>query len=209
MKLALVTIAALLSLTGAAGRVLWDGDGHQGQGQGGQGLHIIAKLQEMVESECTSDFACPESITDCANIEKPEKPTDWWNMSDGEKANAKAEMEATKDTFKQQVLVCACCEGKTVQELVGYDEDGSESSLDEDGSDSSSSQDGGTTDINTEDTEDLLSSLPENAVAVAKASATVNDSELQNAFLSNPAAGHASLSWVLTIAAFGMVGLAL
>jgi hypothetical protein len=206
MKLALVTIAALLSLTGAAGRVLWDGDGHQGQGQGGQGLHIIAKLQEMVESECTSDFACPESITDCANIEKPEKPTDWWNMSEEEKANAKAEMEVTKDTFKQQVLVCACCEGKTVQ-LVGYD--GSESSLDEDGSDSSSSQDGGTTDINNEDTADLVSSHPENAVAVAKASATVDDSELQNAFLSNPAAGHASLSWVLAIVAIGMVGLAL
>ena len=143
MQLSLITIAALL--TGAAGAVasasvpvLHLG----GHGQGGQGRDIVAKLQGIVESECNSGFVCPESITDCANIEKPEKPTtttNWWNMSEEEKAVAKAEMQATKDTFKQQVLVCACCGGKTVQELVGYD-----LAHDEDGSETSSSHDGGT-----------------------------------------------------------------
>ncbi|KAL7447074.1 hypothetical protein ACHAXM_010745 [Skeletonema potamos] len=185
MKLALITIAALLTLTGVAGRVL-----HLGEGT--------------------------DQVTDCTNIEKPEKPTDWWNMSDEEKADAKAEMEATNSTFKQQILVCACCEGKTIQELVGVtrasDEtsDENESSYDEDGSEagSSSSQDSGTTDVNTGDTEDSLSALPEHAVAIAKASATVDGSDIQTAFLSNPAAG-ASFSWFLAITAFVMVGLAL
>mmetsp|Transcript_9450 Transcript_9450/g.14064 ORF Transcript_9450/g.14064 Transcript_9450/m.14064 type:complete len:128 (+) Transcript_9450:169-552(+) len=127
-------------------------------------------------------------------------------MSEEEKVEAKAEMEAKVDTFKQQILVCACCDGKTLQELVGndrtsvYDEDSSESSLDEEGSESiSSSQDVGIEDINTD-----LTSLPEQAVEIARASAAV-DGLVQ----SNPAAGQASISWVFAIAAFGIVGLTL
>jgi len=176
--------------------------------EGGRGKQILAKLQEMVETECNADFVCPESVTGCdANIEKPERPIGtWWGMSEEEKVEAKAEMEAKVDTFKQQILVCACCDGKSLQELVGndrtsvYDEDSSESSLDEEGSESiSSSQDVGIEDISTD-----LTSLPEQAVEIARASAAV-DGLIQ----SNPAAGQASISWVFAIAAFGIVGLTL
>jgi hypothetical protein len=183
--------------------------GQHGQGgQGGRGKQILAKLQEMVETECNADFVCPESVTGCdANIEKPERPIGtWWGMSEEEKVAAKAEMEAKVDTFKQQILVCACCDGKSLQELVGndrtsvYDEDSSESSLDEEGSESiSSSQDVGIEDINTD-----LTSLPEQAVEIARASAAV-DGLVQ----SNPSAGQASISWVFAIAAFGIIGLTL
>mmetsp|Transcript_18743 Transcript_18743/g.30704 ORF Transcript_18743/g.30704 Transcript_18743/m.30704 type:complete len:213 (+) Transcript_18743:61-699(+) len=212
MNLSYVTIAALLisAAESASARLLhWDQQG--GQGGRGKGKLMLAKLQQEVESECNSDFVCPDSVTGCdAVIEKPERPMlSWWDMSEDEKLAAKAEMEAKVDAFKEQVLTCACCDGKTIDELVGidriraYDEEGSESSFDEEGSESSSSsQDGGTEDF-VEDTD--LSSLPEQATAIVRASAAVDGFDIQ----ANPAAGQASISWVIAIAAFGIAGWAL
>ena len=84
---------------------------------------MISKLQEKVDSQCTEDFDCSLE-TDCTIIEKPEKPEGgWWNMSDEDKA----EMELKKEAFKEQVVFCACCEQKSVGELLGVEvgEDGS------------------------------------------------------------------------------------
>ena len=221
MNLSYVTIAALLisAAESASARLLhWDQQG--GQGGRGKGKLMLAKLQQEVESECNSDFVCPDSVTGCdAVIEKPERPMlSWWDMSEDEKLAAKAEMEAKVDAFKEQVLTCTCCDGKTIDELVGidrisaydeeslessFDEEGSESSFDEEGSESSSSsKDGGTEDF-VEDTD--LSSLPEQATAIVRASAAVDGFDIQ----ANPAAGQASISWVIAIAAFGIAGWAL
>ena len=185
--------------------------GYDQGGQGGRGEDILVKLQGMVDTECNSDFVCPESVTGCDEIiDKPERPLlTWWNMSEEEKAEAKAEMEAKKDTFKEQVLTCACCDGKTVEELVGhdrirvYDEDSSGSSLDEEGSESSSSsQDDGSEDIIGEDTD--LSSLPGQATSIARASAAVDGLDIQS-----NAAGQAGISWAFVFAVFGIASWAL
>jgi len=191
--------------------------GYDEDGQGGRRKDILAKLQGMIDTECNSDFVCPESVTGCDEvIDKPERPLlTWWNMSDEEKAEAKAEMEAKKDAFKEQVLTCACCDGKTVEELVGndrisiYDEDGLESSsLDEDGLESSSSSEDDSSEDSSEDSigEDTdLASLPGQATSIARASAAVDGLNLSNA------AGHAGMSWALIFAAasFGIASLAL
>ena len=171
----------------------------------------LEKIQEKVDSKCNSDFTCPDTITGCdSEIDKPDKPGAfewWWDMSEEEKDMAKAEMEA----FKQQLLVCTCCDGKTIQELMGResDFDGDDSdestSLDEGRFDSSSTSEDSDTEDEFEDFE-LSSSLPEQAVSIAKASAAVDGLDIGN---SNPAAGQASISWVLVLATFGIVGLAL
>lgn len=127
MKLSLL-VAALLTGT-SSGRMLHRGGGGHGGGRGS----MISKLQEKVDSQCTEDFDCSLQ-TDCTSIEKPEKPEDGWlNVSDEDKA----EMELKKEAFKEQVLYCACCEQKSVGELLGVEvgEDGSyESSSSHDGS---------------------------------------------------------------------------
>ena len=217
MNLSRVTITVLLTAAAesASGRTLHWGQ-HQG-GQGGRREDFLAKLQGMVDTKCNSDFVCPESVTGCDEvIDKPERPLlTWWNMSDEEKAEAKAEMEAKKDAFKEQVLTCACCDGKTVEELVGngrisdYDEDGLESSsLDEDGLESSVSSEDGSSEDSSEDSigEDTdMTSLPGQATSLARASASVEGLDISNA------AGHAGMSWALIFAAasFGIVSLAL
>lgn len=216
MNLSSVTIAVLLTAAAesAAGRTLHWGQ-HQ-SGQGGRGKDILAKLQGMVDTKCNADFICPETVTGCDEvIDKPERPLlTWWNMSEDEKAEAKAEMEDKKDAFKEQVLTCACCDGKTVEELVGnsrvidYDEVGLESSLDEDGLENSvSSQDDSSKDSSEdsigEDTD--FTSLPGQAISLARASAAVDGLDISNA------AGHAGMSWALIFAAasFGIATLAL
>lgn len=98
--------------------------GHHGHGGGHEGF--ISKLQEMADSECsTSDIACDQTV-DCTNIEKPEKDHDhsnWMNMSDEDKAAAKAEMQAMKEAFKEKVVYCVCCEGMTIQDLLASNAD--------------------------------------------------------------------------------------
>ena len=182
--------------------------------QGGPGKFMLAKLQEKVESKCKSDFVCPDEVTGCdAVIERPERPMlDWLDMSEEEKLAAKADMKAEVEAFKEQVLTCACCAGKTLEELVGpdndrirfYDEETSDSSFDGEGwESSSSSEDGGTEDIEDVD----LGSLPAQATSIVRASAAVDGLDVQ----SNPAAGHASISWAIAIAAaaVGIAGWAL
>jgi hypothetical protein len=118
MKLSLL-FAALLTGTSSS-RMLHRGGGGHG---GGRGSYIVSKLQEKVDSQCTEDFDCSLE-TDCTNIDKPEKPEGGWlNMSDEDKA----EMELKKEAFKEQVVFCACCEQKSVGELLGVEvgEDGS------------------------------------------------------------------------------------
>ena len=182
--------------------------------QGGPGKFMLAKLQEKVESKCNSDFVCPDEVTGCdAVIERPERPMlDWLDMSEEEKLAAKADMKAEVDAFKEQVLTCACCAGKTLEELVGpdndrirfYDEDTSESSFDGEGWESSSSSEDGEMEDTVEDAD--LSSLPAQATSIVRASAAVDGLDVQ----SNPA-GHASISWAIAIAAaaFGIAGWAL
>ena len=138
---------------------------------------------------------------------------DWLDMSEEEKLAAKADMKAEVDAFKEQVLTCACCAGKTLEELVGpnndrirfYDEDTSDSSFDGEGWESSSSSEDGGTEDTVEDTDQ--SSLPGLATTIARASAAIDGLDMQ----SNPAAGHASISWAIAIAAaaFGIAGWAL
>lgn len=93
-------------------------EGHHGGGHEG----FISKLQEMADSECsTSDIACDQSTVNCANIEKPGKDhdhSDWMNMSDEDKAAAKAEMQAMKEEFKEKVVYCVCCKDMSIQDLL-------------------------------------------------------------------------------------------
>lgn len=115
-------IAALLALSNAerdaSERFLRRGGGGRGD--------KLAKLQSMIETECTASFSCPTdtpSIEECT-FEKPDRPvmTGW---TDQQKEDFKEEIQAMKQQRKQQLLTCACCGKFTLAEMKPKLTDGS------------------------------------------------------------------------------------
>ncbi|KAL7431740.1 hypothetical protein ACHAXM_005988 [Skeletonema potamos] len=111
-------IAALLALSNAESetsvRILRRGGGDK-----------LAKLQNMIDAECTPSFSCPvtPSKDDCT-FEKPERP-DLADLSEDEIAKLKEELQALKEEKKQQLLTCACCGKFTLEEMRPQGADGS------------------------------------------------------------------------------------
>mmetsp|Transcript_27433 Transcript_27433/g.40861 ORF Transcript_27433/g.40861 Transcript_27433/m.40861 type:complete len:196 (-) Transcript_27433:196-783(-) len=125
-------ISALLALSNAESdtseRILRRGGG------GGK----LAKLQNMIDTECTASFSltCPDDdpTDDDCTFEKPERPN-FTDLSQDEIQQLKEDYRAMRQERKQQLLVCACCGGYSLDEMLPFAQgsasgsDGSGSSL--------------------------------------------------------------------------------
>jgi len=113
-------VAALLALSNAepesSERILKRG-----------GANKLAKLQNMIDTKCTATFSltCPDdspSEDDCT-FEKPERP-DTTELSQEEIQQLKEDYRAERKERKEQLLVCACCEGYSLGEMLPYAQGG-------------------------------------------------------------------------------------
>eukprot|EP00984_Skeletonema_dohrnii_P005606 scaffold1975_cov70-Skeletonema_dohrnii-CCMP3373.AAC.2 len=83
----------------------------------------LAKLQNMIDTECTASFSlsCPDDdpTDDDCTFEKPERPR-FTNMSQDEIQQLKKDYRAMRQERKQQLLVCACCGGYSLDEMLPF-----------------------------------------------------------------------------------------
>mmetsp|Transcript_35487 Transcript_35487/g.72590 ORF Transcript_35487/g.72590 Transcript_35487/m.72590 type:complete len:230 (-) Transcript_35487:229-918(-) len=92
--------------------------------RGGGGGDKLAKLQNMIDTECTASFSlsCPDDdpTDDDCTFEKPERPNFTNNMSQDEIQQLKKDYRAMRQERKQQLLVCACCGGDSLDEMLPF-----------------------------------------------------------------------------------------
>jgi len=92
--------------------------------RGGGGGDKLAKLQNMIDTECTASFSlsCPDDdpTDDDCTFEKPERPNFTNNMSQDEIQQLKKDYRAMRQERKQQLLVCACCGGYSLDEMLPF-----------------------------------------------------------------------------------------
>ena len=109
-------ITALLALANAeldtSERILRRGGGDK-----------LAKLQNMIDTKCTAAFSlsCPDdtpSDEECT-FENPERP-DITGLSQEEIQQLKEDYRATRKERKQQLLMCACCGGFSLDEMLPF-----------------------------------------------------------------------------------------
>ncbi|KAK1740438.1 hypothetical protein QTG54_008533 [Skeletonema marinoi] len=90
--------------------------------RGGGGGDKLAKLQNMIDTECTASFSlsCPDDPTDDdCTFEKPERPN-FTDLSQDEIQQLKEDYRAMRKERKQQLLVCACCGGYSLDEMLPF-----------------------------------------------------------------------------------------
>eukprot|EP00984_Skeletonema_dohrnii_P033999 scaffold32515_cov67-Skeletonema_dohrnii-CCMP3373.AAC.1 len=77
----------------------------------------------MIDTECTASFSlsCPDDdpTDDDCTFEKPERPN-FTNMSQDEIQQLKKDYRAMRQERKQQLLVCACCGGYSLDEMLPF-----------------------------------------------------------------------------------------
>mmetsp|Transcript_33790 Transcript_33790/g.57074 ORF Transcript_33790/g.57074 Transcript_33790/m.57074 type:complete len:127 (-) Transcript_33790:6-386(-) len=91
--------------------------------RGGGGGDKLAKLQNMIDTECTASFSlsCPDDdpTDDNCTFEKPERPS-FNDMSQDEIQQLKKDYRAMRQERKQQLLFCACCGGYSLDEMLPF-----------------------------------------------------------------------------------------
>jgi len=91
--------------------------------RGGGGGNKLAKLQNMIDTECTASFSlsCPDDdpTDDDCTFEKPERPN-FTDLSQDEIQQLKKDYRAMRQERKQQLLVCACCGGYSLDEMLPF-----------------------------------------------------------------------------------------
>lgn len=89
----------------------------------GGGGNKLAKLQNMIDTKCTAEFSltCPDDELgdDECTFEKPERP-DITGLSQEEVQQLKEDYRAERQERKEQLLVCACCGGYTLDEMLPF-----------------------------------------------------------------------------------------
>ena len=91
------------------------------------GRKFRAKLQNMIDTECTDTFTCPvdpPTLDECT-FEKPERPS-FEGLTQEEIQQLKEDFRAARKERKQQILTCACCGGFTLDEMLPFAQGGGE-----------------------------------------------------------------------------------
>mmetsp|Transcript_17763 Transcript_17763/g.25159 ORF Transcript_17763/g.25159 Transcript_17763/m.25159 type:complete len:229 (-) Transcript_17763:95-781(-) len=91
---------------------------------GGGGGNKLAKLQNMIDTKCTAAFSltCPDDTLsdDECTFEKPERPDITTGLSQEEIQQLKEDYRAARQERKEQLLVCACCGGYSLDEMLPF-----------------------------------------------------------------------------------------